>query len=115
MLAVVRVDDKTCGRTWDGGCCRKNAIGSCLGPLVGDVKADMTGDGVGDGAVKRSRGRPDEVIAVLDKARLAEEESAGRDRPPLPDSGVSSASSAKASNEMRSAAFLFGIALRDQP
>lgn len=79
-------------------------MGSCRGA----VDAPKPGDGVGDGAEKRSSGRPDDDRPdPLDPAAAL---SVGSDRPPSPDIGASS--SAKASNEMRSAAFLFGLALR---
>jgi len=92
----------------------KKAIGSCLGRFVFDENAEMPGDGDGEGAENKSKGRPEDVTAALDEEATAGDESVGRERPPFPDRGVSSASSAKASKEMRSAAFWFGFALRDQ-
>jgi hypothetical protein len=80
-------------------------MGSCLGVAEDDEYAGMPGELDGDGAEKRSRGRPEDVMALVDEDGAAERESVGRERPPFPDSGVSSASSAKASKEIRSAAF----------
>ena len=97
-------------RLWDCGFCRKNAIGSCLGPVEDALIAEMPDVGTGDGAEKRSSGRPDDVME-LEEDGPAADESVGRERPPFPDRGISSASSAKASKEIRSAAFLFGFAL----
>ena len=68
---------------------------------------------MGEGAEKRSRGRPPGAVA----AGGAEEEEAllelseERDRPPSPDIDNWPSSSANASNEMRSAAFLLGLCL----
>ena len=70
---------------------------------------DPPGDGTGEGAENRSNGRPELVMLFVD-AREEEPAAAlsdGSDRPPSPDIGFSS--SANASNEMRSAAFLFGL------
>lgn len=75
---------------------------------------DAPGDGTGEGAEKRSSGSPE--LVMLDCCWAADDEdepeaaallSLGNDRPPSPDIGFSS--SANASNEMRSAAFLFGL------
>lgn len=98
----------------------KKSIGFCrcdtLTPvLVLEENIDSPGEGVGDGAENKSRGNPELVILEL---AIAEEDedpdtaalSDGRERPPSPDIGASS--SAKASNEIRSAAFLFGLCLR---
>ena len=81
----------------------KKAMGSCLGAIEGDENMERPGEGEGDGAVKRSSGRP-EIVTPVDEDGPGEE-SVGSERPPLPDIGVSSASSAKASKDMRSAAF----------
>ena len=92
-----------CAGACCGGCWRKKAIGSCLGA----VDEPKPGEGVGEGAEKRSSGRPeDDSPDPLDPAAAL---SVGSDKPPSPDIGASS--SAKASKEMRSAAFLFGLAL----
>jgi hypothetical protein len=64
------------------------------------------GEFAGDGVEKRSTGSPDAVMALAELLAPA----SGSARPPFPDRGPSS--SAKASNEMRSAAFLLGLALR---
>jgi hypothetical protein len=93
----------------------KNAIGSCL--CVGweeeeGVKNEGAGEAEGEGAENKSRGSPPAVIVVADEEE--DEEglavlSDGRDRPPSPDIDIWPSSSANASNEMRSAAFLFGL------
>lgn len=80
----------------------------------GDENMDPPGEGTGEGAEKRSSGRPELVMLLVEAdeeepaAALALSE--GKDNPPSPDIGFSS--SANASNEMRSAAFLFGLWLR---
>ena len=74
---------------------------------------DPPGEGTGEGAEKRSSGRPELVMLLVEAdeeepaAALALTLSEGRDNPPSPDIGVSS--SANASNEIRSAAFLLGL------
>lgn len=85
----------------------KKAMGSCLNPLEVPPSAGL---GEGDGALKRSRGSPEAVIAWFELDAEAALESLGRDKPPSPDIG---ASSAKTSKEMRSAAFWFGLLLCD--
>ena len=82
----------------------KYAIGS-LRAIAG--VANGAGDDAGDGAENRSNGNPDEVIAELDPEAAGP---VGKDKPPSPDSG--SSSSANASNEMRSDAFLSGLCLK---
>lgn len=75
----------------------------------GDENMDPPGEGTGDGAEKRSSGKPELVMLLAEDeepaAALALSE--GKDNPPSPDIGFSS--SAKASNEIKSAAFLFGL------
>jgi hypothetical protein len=66
------------------------------------------GDGDGEGAEKRSSGRPPYAEPEVGVVWAA---SGGSDKPPSPDKGFSS--SAKASKDMRSDAFLLGLALRD--
>lgn len=79
----------------------------------GDENMDPPGEGTGEGAEKRSRGSPELVIVLFDCDANEEEPAAalsdGSDNPPSPDNGFSS--SANASNEIRSAAFLFGLCL----
>jgi len=87
----------------------KNAIGSCL---PNPPTPPIAGEGVGLGALNKSKGKPEEprpARSFADDDPLLVE-SDGSDSPPSPDKGVSS--SANASKEMRSAAFLFGFALR---
>jgi hypothetical protein len=68
---------------------------------------------VGEGAEKRSRGRPPGAVAAggADEDEALLQLSEGRDRPPSPDIDSWPSSSANASNEMRSAAFLLGLCL----
>jgi hypothetical protein len=91
---------------------RKKAMGSCRSACGAEEEGEelkKLGDPAGEGAEKRSRGRPEEVMALAEPLALVSE---GRVRPPSPDNGASS--SANASNEMRSAAFLLGLALQHQ-
>lgn len=74
------------------------------------MKNEGPGEGVGEGAENKSRGRPPGAVAVGgaedDEALLVSD---GRDRPPSPDIDIWPSSSANASNEIRSAAFLLGL------
>jgi hypothetical protein len=90
----------------------KNAIGSCLCTGCEGEKNEGAGEAEGEGAENRSRGRPPAVMAddeeeavLLLLAVLSE----GRERPPSPDIDICPSSSANASNEIKSAAFLLGL------
>ena len=83
-------------------------MGSCRCTLPPPLPAPKAGEGLGDGAENRSRGKPDDEYAV-DGPEVVVFVSDGRDSDPSPDMGASS--SANASKEMRSCAFLFGLVL----